>query len=182
MAILAQALSQYRAQGGMGINDENSSCMAAIINFGRLCHGNLDLSLDKTVCCHHFNTFIGYDPSPSPTECAVLWAVPVAQRSCTHAKMGHGPALLMTALQHPDAIRHFQSLCDACQELANRHHSPSELRLYADGYLHALRRTTVLDHHSQRRLEELIDRWILDPSGFPGPDGQPRTLMERERH
>ncbi|MFM7454359.1 MAG: DUF6761 family protein, partial [Cyanobium sp.] len=49
----------------------------------------------------------------------------------------------MTALQHPDAIRHFQSLCDACQELAHRHHSPAELRLYADGYLHALRRTAV---------------------------------------
>jgi len=70
----------------------------------------------------------------------------------------------MTALQHPDAIRHFQSLCDACQGLADRHHGPSELRLYADGYLHALRRTGVLDHHSQRRLEELIDRWILDGS------------------
>jgi hypothetical protein len=46
--------------------------------------------------------------------------------------------------------------------------------------LHALRRTAVLDHHSQRRLEELIDRWIQDPSGFLGPDGQPRTLLERE--
>jgi hypothetical protein len=94
--------------------------------------------------------------------------------------MGEGPALFMTALQHPDAIRYFQSLCDACQELAHRHHSPSELRLYADGYLHALRRTAVLDHHSQRRLEELIDRWIMDPSGFLGPDGNPRTLLERE--
>jgi hypothetical protein len=28
----------------------------------------------------------------------------------------------------------------------------------------------------------LIDRWIQDPSGFLGPDGQPRTLLERERH
>ena len=83
-------------------------------------------------------------------------------------------------LQHPDAIRHFQSLCDACQELANRYHSPSELRLYADGYLHALRRTTVLDPLSQRRLEELVDRWIMDPSSFIGPDGDPRTLFERE--
>ena len=51
----------------------------------------------------------------------------------------------MTALQNPDAIRHFQSLCDACQALASRYHGPSELRLYADGYLHALRRTAVLD-------------------------------------
>jgi hypothetical protein len=84
----------------------------------------------------------------------------------------------MTALQHPDAIRHFQSLCDACQELAHRYHTPSELRLYADGYLHALRRTAVLDPLSQRRLEELIERWILDPSAFLGPNGDPRTLVE----
>ncbi|MEB3351985.1 MAG: DUF6761 family protein [Cyanobacteriota bacterium] len=86
----------------------------------------------------------------------------------------------MTALQHPDAIRHFQSLCDACQELALRHHGPSELRLYADGYLHALRRTAVLDHQSQRRLEDLIERWILDPSAFLGPDGNPSRLFQSE--
>ncbi len=88
----------------------------------------------------------------------------------------------MTALQHPDAIRHFQSLCDACQALCDRHHGPSELRLYADGYLHALRKTAVLDHHSQRRLEELIDRWIQDPSSFLSPDGDPRRLMESGRY
>ena len=46
----------------------------------------------------------------------------------------------MTSLDDPESIRHFQSLCDACQELTTRYHSPSELRLYADGYLHALRR------------------------------------------
>ena len=84
----------------------------------------------------------------------------------------------MTALQHPDAIRHFQSLCDACQELANRYYGPADLRLYADGYLHALRRTAVLDPIAQRRLEELVDRWILDPSSFMGPDGDPRILFE----
>lgn len=88
----------------------------------------------------------------------------------------------MTALQNPDAIRHFQSLCDACQDLASRYHSPSELRLYADGYLHALRRAALLDAHSQRRLEELIDRWILDPSGFIGPDGNLSTLYETGRN
>jgi len=86
----------------------------------------------------------------------------------------------MTALQNLDSIRHFQSLCDACQTLASRYHGPADLRLYADGYLHALRRTAVLDPLSQRRLEELIDRWIMDPSSFIGPDGDPRTLFERE--
>jgi len=84
----------------------------------------------------------------------------------------------MTTLQHPDAIRHFQSLCDACQELAHRYHGPADLRLYADGYLHALRRTAVLDPIAQRRLEEMVERWILDPSSFIGADGDPRSLYE----
>jgi hypothetical protein len=87
----------------------------------------------------------------------------------------------MTALQHPDAIRHFQSLCDACQELAHRHHGPSELRLYADGYLHALRRTAMLDPLTQRRLEDLMERWIQDPSSFVCADGDPRVLYEQGR-
>ena len=88
----------------------------------------------------------------------------------------------MTALQDPDAIRHFQSLIDACQELTLRRHSPSELRLYADGFIHALRRSQQLDPLSQRRFEEFIDRWLMDPSSFFGPDGDPRTLFETERH
>ena len=85
----------------------------------------------------------------------------------------------MTALDDPAAIRHFQSLCDACQELTNRYHSPSELRIYADGYLHALRRTATLDPPVLHRLEQLIDRWILDPSSFIGPDGDVSTLYMR---
>jgi hypothetical protein len=28
----------------------------------------------------------------------------------------------------------------------------------------------------------LIERWILDPSSFVGPDGDPRTLYEVSRH
>ncbi len=88
----------------------------------------------------------------------------------------------MTALQNPDAIRHFQSICDACQDLASRYYSPSELRLYADGYLHALRRSSVLQPLDQRRLEDLIDRWIMDPSSFIGPDGNLSTLFENSRN
>ncbi|MCP9827372.1 hypothetical protein KBZ19_02565 [Synechococcus sp. L2F] len=88
----------------------------------------------------------------------------------------------MTALQNPEAIRHFQSLCDACQDLASRFHSQSELRLYADGYLHALRRTSILDPLSQRRLEELTDRWIMDPSAFVGPNGDMSTLFKNSRN
>ena len=85
----------------------------------------------------------------------------------------------MTSLDDPEAIRHFQSLCDACQELTHRYHGPSELRLYADGYLHALRRTGALDSRQQHRLEQLIERWIMDPSSFIGPDGDVSTLYMR---
>ena len=82
----------------------------------------------------------------------------------------------MSALEDPVSIRHFQSLCDACQELTTRYHSPSELRLYADGYLHALRRIGTLDPREQQKLEQLVDRWIMDPSSFIGPNGDMSTL------
>ncbi|MCP9774277.1 DUF6761 family protein [Cyanobium sp. WAJ14-Wanaka] len=87
----------------------------------------------------------------------------------------------MNALLQPEAIRHFQSLCDACQEMAHRYQSPVEMRLYADGYLHALRHTSILDPLQQRRLEEIMDRWIRDPSSFVGPNGDPSTLYELGR-
>ena len=86
----------------------------------------------------------------------------------------------MTSLDNLESIRHFQSLCDACQELTSRHHSPSELRLYADGYLHALRKTAALDRRDQEKLEKLIERWILDPSSFIGPDGDIRDLYYKK--
>ena len=85
----------------------------------------------------------------------------------------------MTSLQDPQAIRHFQSLCDACQELTHRYHGPSELRLYADGYLHALRRSDSLDPRELAKLELLIERWILDPSSFIGADGDIGTLFRQ---
>ena len=88
----------------------------------------------------------------------------------------------MTSLDDPQAIRHFQSICDACQELTTRYNTPSELRLYADGYLHALRKTGSLDIREQHRLEQLIDRWILDPSSFIGPDGDVSTLYMQHPH
>ena len=88
----------------------------------------------------------------------------------------------MTSLDDPQAIRHFQSICDACQELTTRYHTPSELRLYADGYLHALRKTGSLDIREQHRLEQLIDRWILDPSSFIGPDGDVSMLYAQHPH
>ena len=88
----------------------------------------------------------------------------------------------MTSLQHPEAIRHFQSLCDACQELIHRYHIPAELRLYPDGYLHALRKCGSLEPREQERLEVLVDRWILDPSSFIGPDGDLSVLFRQPQH
>ena len=86
----------------------------------------------------------------------------------------------MTLIEHPETIRHFQSLCDACQELTTQHHSPSELRLYADGYLHALRKCGQLEQKEQEKLETLVERWILDPSSFIGPDGDISNLFYRK--
>ena len=83
----------------------------------------------------------------------------------------------MTSFDAPETIKHFQSICDACQELASRYHSPSELRIYADGYLHSLRNCKRLEPRDQEKLEGLIDRWIRDPSSFIGPDGDINNLF-----
>ena len=68
----------------------------------------------------------------------------------------------MTSLDHPEAIRHFQSLCDACQELTSRYHSQSELRLYADGYIHALRRSGQLEIRDRPgwKILSIVGFWI----------------------
>ncbi len=86
----------------------------------------------------------------------------------------------MTSLENPESIRHFQSICDACQELTIQNVSPAELKLYADGYLHALRKCARLDRNDQEKLEKLIERWIIDPSSFIGPDGDISKLFYRK--
>ena len=86
----------------------------------------------------------------------------------------------MTSFDAPETIKHFQSICDACQELKSRYHSPSELRIYADGYLHALRKCAQLERREQEKLERLIERWMLDPSSFIGPDGDFSRLFYRK--
>ena len=77
----------------------------------------------------------------------------------------------MTSFENPKAIRHFQSICDGCQELVTRYHPPSDLNLYSDGYLQALRNCSSLEQKDQEKLERLIERWILDPSSFIDPGG-----------
>ncbi len=78
--------------------------------------------------------------------------------------------------QDPNSIRHFQSICDACQELINTFHTPADLKLYADGYLHALRKQNSIPNKDQEKLEELIKNWLADPSSFIGPDGDINNL------
>ena len=77
----------------------------------------------------------------------------------------------MTSFENPKAIRHFQSICDGCQALVNHFHTPSDLKLYSDGYLQALRNCSSLEQVDLDKLERLIERWILDPSSFIDPSG-----------
>jgi len=77
----------------------------------------------------------------------------------------------MTSFENPKAIRHFQSICDSCQDLVTRFHTQNDLKLYSDGYLQALRNSNSLEQKDQKKLEKLIDRWILDPSSFIDPEG-----------
>jgi len=78
----------------------------------------------------------------------------------------------MTSFENPKAIRHFQSICDSCQDLVSRFHTPSDLRLYCDGYLQALRNCNSLELRDQEKLESLMERWILDPSSFIEQGGE----------
>ena len=70
------------------------------------------------------------------------------------------------------AIRHFQSICDNCQDLINQLHTQSDIKLFSDGYLQALRNSNSLEPKDQEKLERLIDNWIKDPSSFLGTDGK----------
>ena len=78
----------------------------------------------------------------------------------------------MTSFENPKAIRHFQSICDSCQDLVSRFHTPSDLKLYCDGYLQALRNCSSLGLRDQEKLESLMERWILDPSSFIEQGGE----------
>tara|TARA_B100000212_G_C27328975_1_gene513682 strand:- start:989 stop:1246 length:258 start_codon:yes stop_codon:yes gene_type:complete len=77
----------------------------------------------------------------------------------------------MTSFENPIAIRHFQSICDNCQDLINQLHTQSDIKLFSDGYLQALRNSNTLEPKDQEKLEKIIDKWIRDPSSFIGPDG-----------
>jgi len=85
----------------------------------------------------------------------------------------------MNSFENPLTIRHFQSICDNCQDLINHFHTQSDIKLFSDGYLQALRNSNTLEPKDQEKLEKLIDRWIKDPSSFLGPDGQRKDRFLR---
>ena len=88
----------------------------------------------------------------------------------------------MTSFDAPATIKHFHSICDACQDLVSKYHTQSDLRLYADGYLSALRNNKTLSRNDQEKLERIIDKLIMDPSSFIGPDGDYTNLFfQKER-
>ena len=88
----------------------------------------------------------------------------------------------MTSFDAPQTIRHFQSICDACQDLVSKHHTQSDIRLYADGYLNALRNCKNLERNDQEKLEKIIHRWILDSSSFIGPNGNITDLFFKKEN
>ena len=88
----------------------------------------------------------------------------------------------MTSFEDPRAIRHFQSICDSCQDMITSFHTPHDLKLYSDGYLQALRNCNSLEQKDQEKLEGLIERWILDPSSFIDPrGGENKGFFDKKR-
>ena len=61
----------------------------------------------------------------------------------------------MTSFENPKAIRHFQSICDNLQDLVTRYHTPSDLKLYSDGYLQALRNCNGLEQNDQKKIRKI---------------------------
>lgn len=82
-------------------------------------------------------------------------------------------------LQDPRLIRHYQTLTDALVETWNRgYRQPDELRLLADGYLLALKKSSLLEAYEIYRLEEDVRRFLYDPSNFEM--SMPEMEMETE--
>jgi hypothetical protein len=73
-------------------------------------------------------------------------------------------------LQDTQTIRHYQKLTDGLVDMWNRGYRFSELRLYLDGYLAALRHASALEPYLINRLEEDASRYIYDPSNFQMPE------------
>ncbi len=75
-------------------------------------------------------------------------------------------------LQDTQTIRFYQRLTDALTEQWNRGYRFDELRLYLDGYIAALRHSSVLEPYLIHRLEEEATRYLYDPTNFAMPEPQ----------
>lgn len=78
-------------------------------------------------------------------------------------------------LQDTQTIRHYQKLTDALVEMWNRGYRSSDLRLYLDGYLAALRHTNAIEPFLIHRLEEEASRYLYDSSNFEMPEPEPQS-------
>ena len=76
-------------------------------------------------------------------------------------------------LQDPKAVRYYQRITDAFVDQWNRGYRTSELRLYLEGYLAALRHSYALEPYLVHRLEEDTIRYLSDPSNFAIPQAEP---------
>lgn len=63
-------------------------------------------------------------------------------------------------------IRYYQRLTDALVESWQRGNRFTELQLYMDGYIAALRHSNALEPYLIHRLEEEAFRFLRDPSNF----------------
>lgn len=81
-------------------------------------------------------------------------------------------------LTDSQTIRYYQKLTDALVELWNRGYRFDDLRLYIDGYLAALRQTSILEPYLIHRLEEEVTRYMYDTSNFEML--QPQTQTEKD--
>ena len=76
-------------------------------------------------------------------------------------------------LQDAKAIRYYQRITDALVDHWNRGYRTTELRLFLEGYLAALRHSDSLEPYWVNRLEEDAIRYLNDPSNFAIPEAEP---------
>ncbi|MBE9141441.1 hypothetical protein IQ254_30340 [Nodosilinea sp. LEGE 07088] len=76
-------------------------------------------------------------------------------------------------LQDAKSIRYYQRITDAFVDQWNRGYRTSELRLYLEGYLAALRHSDSLEPYWVNRLEEDAIRYLNDVSNFAIPLPEP---------
>jgi hypothetical protein len=69
-------------------------------------------------------------------------------------------------LQDAKAIRYYQRITDAFVDHWHRGYRTSDLRLYLEGYLSALRHADALEPYWINRLEADALRYLNDPSNF----------------